>query len=165
MNTCIRTVLIPLASANIMIRRDMEKTANSALDRIEEKVNSIMQRSIDVVITWITKVLARQNKSDFRPRDDALGGGSAWLEQLQTPVNPISSLCSHIHPLIPLSDLLIHLPIPNPDPQPRPYSPLLLAQPGRFPHRTRHHVPHPAPRALQKVLRECRRWYHGHERP
>ena len=116
MNTCIRAVLIPLASANIMIRRDMEKTANFALDRIEEKVNSIMQRSIDVVITWVTRLLGRQNKSDFRPRDDALGGGSAWLEQLQTPVAPMSSLCSSIHTLTPLSDLLVHLSIPNTHP-------------------------------------------------
>ena len=91
MNTCIRAVLIPLASANVTIRRDMEKKANLALDRIEEKVNTIMQRSIDVVITWVTKLLARQNKSDFRPRDDALGGGGGWLEQLQTPVRvPLS---------------------------------------------------------------------------
>ena len=86
MNTCIRTVLIPLATANVTIRRDMEKTANLAMDRMEDKVNSIMQRSIDVAITWVNKLLARQNKSDFRPRDDALSGGGAWLEQLQTPV-------------------------------------------------------------------------------
>lgn len=85
MNTCIRTVLIPLASANVTIRRDMEKTSSIAIDRMEEKVNSIMQRSIDVVLTWVTKLLARQLKSDFRPKDDALSGGSAWLEQLQTP--------------------------------------------------------------------------------
>lgn len=84
MNTCIRTVLIPLASANVTIRRDMEKTSNIAIDRMEEKVNSIMQHSIDVVLTWVTKLLARQVKSDFRPKDDALGS-SAWLEQLQTP--------------------------------------------------------------------------------
>ena len=92
MNTCIRAVLIPLASANVTIRRDMEKNANLALDRIEEKVNNIMQRSIDVVITWVTKLLARQNKSDFRPRDDALGGGGGWLEQLQTPVRVTLSM-------------------------------------------------------------------------
>lgn len=85
MNTCIRTVLIPLATANVTIRRDMEKTANLAMDRMEEKVNNIMQRSIDVAVTWVSKLLARQNKSDFRPRDDALSGGGAWLEQLQTP--------------------------------------------------------------------------------
>ena len=95
MNTCIMAVLIPLASANITIRRDMERTAHLALDRIEEKVNSIMQRSIDVVITWITKLLGRQNKSDFRPRDDALAGGGAWLEQLQTPVRPINLYFCH----------------------------------------------------------------------
>lgn len=116
MNTCIRTVLIPLASANVTIRRDMEKTANLALDRMEEKVNSIMQRSIDVVITWVTKILARQNKSDFRPRDDASGGGGAWLEQLQTPVGLISGTCSLIKALIQSVDLPIHLPISSPYP-------------------------------------------------
>ncbi len=127
MNTCIRTVLIPLASANVTIRRDMEKTANLALDRMEEKVNSIMQRSIDVVVTWVTKLLARQNKNDFRPRDDALGGGGAWLEQLQTPVCSISSLRSHVQALIRFLDLRIHLSISNSHPQPRSNSPVSLA--------------------------------------
>ena len=95
MNTCVRTVLIPLASANVTIRRDMEKTANRAMDRLEDKVNSIVQRSIDVVITWVNKLLARQNKADFRPRDDTLGGSSSWLEQLQTPVYPHTDPCGH----------------------------------------------------------------------
>lgn len=127
MNTCIRSVLIPLASANVTIRRDMEKTANLALDRMEEKVNSVMQRSIDVVITWVTKLLARQNKSDFRPRDDALGGGGAWLEQLQTPVRLILSVYCPIQALIPLLDLPVHLSISNPHPQPRPHSSFHIA--------------------------------------
>ena len=85
MNTCIRTVLVPLASANVTIRRDMEKTSTVAMDRMEEKVNSIMQHSIDVVLVWVNKLLAGQKKSDFRPRDDMLDGGGAWFEQLQTP--------------------------------------------------------------------------------
>ena len=164
MNTCIRAVLIPLASANITIRRDMEKTANLALDRIEEKVNSIMQRSIDVVITWVTKVLSRQNKSDFRPRDDALGGGSGWLEQLQTPVRSNSSLCSPIHTLMSLLDLLVHLSISKTYPQPRPYSPVSITQPHRLSYRTCHLISHPAPRAFQEILCECRRRHHGYER-
>lgn len=92
MNTCIRSVLIPLAAANVSIRRDMEKTSNLAMDRMEEKINNIMQRSVDVVITWVSKLLLRQVKTDFRPRDDALGGG-AWLEQLQTPVSSLLIQC------------------------------------------------------------------------
>ena len=164
MNTCIRAVLIPLASANITIRRAMEKIANLALDRIEEKVNSLMQRSIDVIITWVTKLLGRQNKSDFRPRDETLGGGSAWLEQLQTPVRPISSLKSLIRTLILESDLLVHLSISNPDSQLRSYSSFPVIQPYRLSHRTCHHVSHPAPGALQKILGECRGRYYGYER-
>ncbi|KAL6720809.1 Exocyst complex component 5 [Lecanora helva] len=99
MNTCIRTVLIPLASANVTIRRDMEKTANLAMDQMEEKINAIMQKSIDVVISWVSKLLARQLKTDFRPRDDALGEGE-WLEQLQTPTcSSISTFLTRFHTL------------------------------------------------------------------
>ena len=79
-----RTVLIPLATANVSVRREMEKSSSAAMDRMEDKVNSIMQRTIDVVMTWVNKLLTQQKKTDFRPRDDLTGGG-AWLEQLQTP--------------------------------------------------------------------------------
>ena len=86
LSTYTRTVLIPLAAANVTIRREMEKTAKSAVDRSEEKVNAILQRTIDVVNAWTAKLLAGQKKTDYRPRDDAPGtSGTAWLEQLQTP--------------------------------------------------------------------------------
>ncbi|KAA6409885.1 MAG: exocyst complex component Sec10 [Lasallia pustulata] len=85
MITCINTVLIPLAASNITVRRNMEHTTSSALSRMEDKVNSIMQRTIDVTLAWVSKLLSGQKKSDFRPRDDALGDGASWLELLQTP--------------------------------------------------------------------------------
>jgi len=91
MNTFIRTVLIPLGSTNITVSRNMDQKTAQAMERMEEKINSIMQRTIDVALTWATKLLARQLKTDFRPKDDTLSGGSAWLEQLQTPVSILSS--------------------------------------------------------------------------
>lgn len=69
----------------------MDQKTAQAMERMEEKINSIMQRTIDVTLTWVTKLLARQLKTDFRPKDDTLSGGSAWLEQLQTPVSISSS--------------------------------------------------------------------------
>lgn len=86
MNTFIRTVLIPLGSSNITVSRSMDQRTAQAMERMEEKINSIMQRTVDVALAWVTKLLARQQKTDFRPRDDTLSGGSAWLEQLQTPI-------------------------------------------------------------------------------
>ncbi len=116
MRTCIGTVLIPLASANVTVRREMEKTSNLAMDRMEEKINAIMQRSIDVVITWVNKLLARQLKTDFRPRDDALGEG-AWLEQLQTPV---SIFFEHliVRSINSVADMSIDFQLPDALPQP-----------------------------------------------
>jgi len=91
MNTFIRTVLIPLGSTNIIVSRNMDQKTAQAMERMEEKINSIMQRTIDVALTWATKLLARQLKTDYRPKDDTLSGGSAWLEQLQTPVSIYAS--------------------------------------------------------------------------
>jgi len=102
MITCIRAVLIPLASGNVTIRRDMEQTTTLTMTRMEDKVNTLLQRTIDVVLTWVAKILATQKKIDFRPRDDALGSsGGAWLEMLQTPTCQTLStfLATKLHPL------------------------------------------------------------------
>lgn len=80
-------MLIPLASSNVGICREIEITTSTTMNRMEEKFNSIVQRTIDVALAWVTKILATQKKNDFRPRDDGPGsGGGAWLEMLQTPV-------------------------------------------------------------------------------
>ena len=93
--TSIQTVLVPLASSNITTSRAMEKAAAGLLGRVEDRLNAILQKSIDAAVAWTAKLLSRQQKTDFRPRDDALasGGGttagdssaSSWFEQLQTP--------------------------------------------------------------------------------
>lgn len=105
MATCINTVLIPLAASHITMRREMEKTTMAAMHKLEDKVNTILQRTIDVAISWVSKLLAGQKKNDFRPKDDGSipGGGTgssgvsggagstSWLESLQTPT------CLSIH--------------------------------------------------------------------
>lgn len=77
--TISQSVLIPLAVSNVTVRREMEKTLNTTVSRIEDKISTIRSRTIDVALSWVTKLLARQNKADFRPKDDAIG-----IEQLQT---------------------------------------------------------------------------------
>lgn len=86
--TCINAVLIPLAAGNITIRRDMEKKANFAMNRIEEKINTIEQKTVDVTLAWVAKVFSTQKRNDFRPKDGATTEtGTSWLEMLQTPVS------------------------------------------------------------------------------
>ncbi|EEA22299.1 Exocyst complex component 5 [Talaromyces marneffei ATCC 18224] len=91
MLTCINTVLIPLAANNVTTRRDMEKKTNAVVSRIEDKINAIEQRTIDVALTWVSKLLGGQKKNDFRPKED---NSTAWLEMLQTPT--CESICTFL---------------------------------------------------------------------
>ncbi|KAH7060914.1 exocyst complex component Sec10-like protein [Macrophomina phaseolina] len=68
----INTVLLPLASTSLIIRREIEKTTNTTISNLETKISNILQKTIDVVLSWTTKLLQGQKKQDFRPRDDDL---------------------------------------------------------------------------------------------
>ncbi|OJD21503.1 hypothetical protein ACJ73_07157 [Blastomyces percursus] len=104
MMTCINTVLIPLAAGNITIRRDMEKKAALTMNRIEDKINSIEQKTVDVALSWVSRLLSGQKKNDFRPKEDAADGDSAWLEMLQTPTcAAISTFLGRLHTVIVIS--------------------------------------------------------------
>ena len=77
----IQTLLIPLSSSNLTLRRDLEKQTASFIDRMEVKIDSVLQKSIDASLSWTQRLLSQQKKTDFRPKDE----GSLQLDQLQTP--------------------------------------------------------------------------------
>jgi len=79
--TIVHSVLLPLAASNITVRRDMEKSINAMVGRIEDKISIIRSRIIDITLNWVSKLMARQTRTDFRPRDDDVMN----IEQLQTP--------------------------------------------------------------------------------
>ncbi|ETN44700.1 uncharacterized protein HMPREF1541_10370 [Cyphellophora europaea CBS 101466] len=70
MQSCINTLLIPLASTSLTIRRDMEKTTRAAIARMEDQINSVEQATVDAVLNWVSRTLAGQQRTDFRPRPE-----------------------------------------------------------------------------------------------
>ncbi|PGH09637.1 hypothetical protein AJ80_07666 [Polytolypa hystricis UAMH7299] len=100
MMTCINTVLIPLAAANITIRRDMEKKTSTMTSRIEDKINATQQKTVDVALSWVARVLSGQKKNDFRPKEGTPEADTAWLEMLQTPTcATLSAFLTNLHTL------------------------------------------------------------------
>ncbi|KAI9656958.1 MAG: Exocyst complex component 5 [Alyxoria varia] len=76
-------VLLPLCASNLTITRETTKTLNTHLTRFEDKISTIRTRTIDSTLTWTSKLLQKQQRADFRPKDDtALTSG---IESLQTP--------------------------------------------------------------------------------
>ncbi|KAJ5689802.1 hypothetical protein N7462_004194 [Penicillium macrosclerotiorum] len=88
---CVNAVLLPLATSSITTRRDMEKRTSQTTSRIEDKINTIQQKTIDATLAWVGRLLSGQKKNDFRPRDS---DNAAWLEMLQTPT--CASICAFL---------------------------------------------------------------------
>ncbi|KAJ6190082.1 hypothetical protein N7519_000103 [Penicillium mononematosum] len=92
---CIHAVLLPLSAASITTRRDMEKRTSQTTSRIEDKINTIEQKTIDATFAWVSRLLSGQKKNDFRPRES---DNTAWLEMLHTPTcASITSFLTRLH--------------------------------------------------------------------
>ncbi|OAA64449.1 exocyst complex component [Niveomyces insectorum RCEF 264] len=91
MTRFVHTVLIRLAESNPTIRRNMEAQTRTGIEAIEKKTNSVLKATVDVVVNWVTKTLATQKRTDFRPRDNDL---ESLVDALQTPT--CSALCAFL---------------------------------------------------------------------
>jgi exocyst complex component 5 len=92
--------LIPLASSNITIRRDMTNYSSTNISALEKKVNHIFQAAYEIIISSTSHRLSKQRKNDFKLRKD---DGS--LTNLQTePCRNVTSFWNHayqaIHPIL-----------------------------------------------------------------
>lgn len=80
--SCINTLLIPLAASSLTTRREMEKNTRTAIVRVEDQINTIEQQTVDAILNWTSRLLTNQARTDFRPRADT---EALSLEQAQTP--------------------------------------------------------------------------------
>ncbi|BFZ62159.1 Exocyst complex component 5 [Saitoella coloradoensis] len=75
----IDTALIPLAASSLTLRREMANYTNNNIALLENKINNLVQKTIDIILAWVNALLARQKKTDFRPKED-----EASISTLQT---------------------------------------------------------------------------------
>ncbi|GAA5894708.1 exocyst subunit SEC10 [Sporobolomyces salmoneus] len=68
----ISTALVPLAGTSVTVRREMAIFCNHVSVRIEGKINSIVQRMTDGIVSYLTVLLSKQKKLDFKPKNDDL---------------------------------------------------------------------------------------------
>ncbi|KAL0240282.1 hypothetical protein I308_106529 [Cryptococcus tetragattii IND107] len=64
--------LFPLAGSNVPIRREMITLNSHNVVRMEGKVNNVIQKAIDNVISWLSYLLTKQKKNDYKPKNDDL---------------------------------------------------------------------------------------------
>ncbi|KAI0030530.1 exocyst complex component Sec10 [Vararia minispora EC-137] len=66
----VNVALIPLASSSVTIRREMVIFNNQTVSKVEGAANGLSQHLTDALVAWMTAQLAKQKKTDFKPRND-----------------------------------------------------------------------------------------------
>jgi exocyst complex component 5 len=57
-------------SSQPTIHRDLLIKKNELIAVLETKVNVVIQKSIDFAIVWMTQILSKQKKFDYKPKDN-----------------------------------------------------------------------------------------------
>jgi len=93
----VTTAIVPLAASSVNIRRGMSMFNNNILVRIENKINSVAQKGLECVLSWLSISLGKQKRLDFKPKNDELDfsrthteacvGCSEFLNTTRTIVN------------------------------------------------------------------------------
>lgn len=85
MSTFAKTVLFSMFGGGgpNSIQKKMVATLNGYVSRTEEKVNTIVQNTIDLVLLRLAHVLGRQKKKDYLPRDDAVSAETAVCQEIK----------------------------------------------------------------------------------
>ncbi|ORX45540.1 exocyst complex component Sec10 [Hesseltinella vesiculosa] len=65
-----QSAVIPLVVAAPSIHRDTLASKNRFFTTLEKKINYVLLRSTDAVQNWLTEILNRQKRNDFRPKDE-----------------------------------------------------------------------------------------------
>lgn len=87
-------LLLPLAATNRSIHRDLTKISEQFVERMESKIDTILQKTLDAALNWTSRLLATQRKTDFRPKDE----GALQLDQLQTATcQSVYAFLSRLH--------------------------------------------------------------------
>ncbi|KAJ3131370.1 Exocyst complex component 5, partial [Irineochytrium annulatum] len=67
-----QTVVVPLVSSSPTSHRETVIFKNEFMSGVETLVNKMLQKQIETILHWLSVILARQKKTDFRPKDESL---------------------------------------------------------------------------------------------
>ncbi|KAJ3021108.1 Exocyst complex component 5 [Thoreauomyces humboldtii] len=69
-----QTSVVPLLSSSPTAHRDIVVYKNGFMATVEHRLNVLVQKQLDAIISWLAAVLATQKKTEFRPKDEEMHG-------------------------------------------------------------------------------------------
>ncbi|KAI9013349.1 exocyst complex component Sec10-like protein [Phycomyces nitens] len=65
-----QTAVVPLVAGSPAVHKEILINKNTFMSLLEQKVNTLLQKILDSASGWLSEILSRQKKNDFRPKDE-----------------------------------------------------------------------------------------------
>lgn len=65
-----QTAIVPLVASAPSTHRSILSSKNKFMGALEGKSNDVLQKELDGITSWLTELLSRQKRNDFKPRDE-----------------------------------------------------------------------------------------------
>ncbi|KAJ8658818.1 hypothetical protein O0I10_005545 [Lichtheimia ornata] len=65
-----QTAIVPLVASAPSTHRSILGSKNKFMGALEGKSNDVLQKELDGITSWLTELLSRQKRNDFKPRDE-----------------------------------------------------------------------------------------------
>ncbi|KAJ3109202.1 Exocyst complex component 5 [Phlyctochytrium planicorne] len=76
-----QTCVIPTVSSSPSAHREAIIIKNEFMSSIEDILNQLLQKQIEMILAWLASILSKQKKVDFRPKDEAFETNLASTQQ------------------------------------------------------------------------------------
>ncbi len=87
------TALVPLTSSAPVVRREMTTFNQHNVVLLEGKINALVQKAVDVIVSWLAQLLLKQRKNDYKPKNDELSFA-------RTNTEPCELICEFLSNLL-----------------------------------------------------------------
>ncbi|KAI9251571.1 exocyst complex component Sec10-like protein, partial [Sporodiniella umbellata] len=64
------SAILPLVTGTPSTHRDLLVLKNKFMASLEQKINRLLQKTVEGVVYWLGEILGRQKKNDFKPKDE-----------------------------------------------------------------------------------------------
>lgn len=65
-----QAAVVPLVVGSPSIHRQVLNSKNKFMSALEDKTNAMLQKQLDGAISWLSELLSRQKRNDFKPKDE-----------------------------------------------------------------------------------------------
>ncbi|KAL1927727.1 hypothetical protein VTP01DRAFT_3548 [Rhizomucor pusillus] len=65
-----QAAVVPLVVGSPSIHRQVLNSKNEFMSALENKTNTVLQKQLDGAISWLSELLSRQKRNDFKPKDE-----------------------------------------------------------------------------------------------